>query len=610
MKIKISFLVIVVSLVFMDLTWAQKQESLTTPSQQNKISLDIKGMDIVDVLKMLTQRSGLNVVVGKNVTGRVTLFLKDVEISDAFEIMLLANDLAYEEKDGIINVMTQRDYESLYGERYQDKKQVKTIRLKYAKAIDLSRALTQIKTNMGKIVTDEGSNTLVLIDAPEKIKEMESFIKDTDLPLETTVFGLNYAQADKLSPKLQEVITKGVGSIRIDERTNKIAVTDYPAKLTELATIISAFDEKTPQVLIDAQIIEIKPSDKFEMGIDWDFWLKKNFKLTQALPIGTTNRLLLSTASAAPTVKDEYKAIFDLLRTIGDTKILSSPRIMVLNNQEAKILVGTKDAYITSTTSQGGTGTTVTSQSVNFVDVGIKLFVTPTINRDGFVTIKIKPEISSATRTDITSEGKVTQIPIVSTSETETSVMVKDGVTIIIGGLKKDEKQKTVKQVPLLGSIPLLGHLFKSTSEEVKKTELVILLTPHIMGGETSFTEFSEVKPKDGAIAKMEKGEIISEKIFGYSKDTAQEYFKLIADKIKSSILSGKQKGREKGTVALFFALDANGKLKDEPQIISSDNGALNKSAIESVKGSSPFPSFPKELKKEEESFRITLEYR
>jgi general secretion pathway protein D len=369
--------------------------------------------------------------------------------------------------------MTQRDYELLYGDRFQDKKRAKIIKLRFAKAADLSRALNQIKTNVGRIVVDENSNTLSLIDAPEKIKEMEDFINKADLPLLTRVFQLNYAPADKLSAKLQESVTKGIGSIKIDERTNKIVVTDYPQQIEEISRIIEAFDEKTPQVLIDAQIVEVSPKDEFSMGVDWDYWLKKNVRLISALPApaltsaSTIPNILAfgiaakDPAGAAVGATDQYKSVLDLLRIIGETKILSSPRIMALNNQEAKILVGTKEAYITSTTSQAGSGSTVTSQTVNFVDVGIKLFVTPTINRDDFVTIKIRPEISSATRTNITSEGQVTQIPIVTTSEAETTIMVKNGTTIMIAGLKKDKREKEVRKVPVT-RWPKLSWLYLS----------------------------------------------------------------------------------------------------------------------------------------------------
>jgi len=142
------------------------------PVDPNRISLDLKGVDIIDVLKMLSSRSGLNIVAGRNVRGRVTLFLKDVDVWDAFEIILAANNLAYEKRADIINVMTERDYEQLYGEKYYNKKDLRVFRLEYAKAVDVSKALNQAKSKIGKIITDEPSNTLIVIDSPKSIAEM------------------------------------------------------------------------------------------------------------------------------------------------------------------------------------------------------------------------------------------------------------------------------------------------------------------------------------------------------------------------------------------------------------------------------------------------------
>ena len=578
---------------------------------QNRISLEIKGMEITDVLKMLATRAGYNIVIGKNVTGRVTLFLKDVDVRDAFEICLASNDLAYEKKGAIISIMTQRDYELLYGERFQDKKQTRIVQLKYSKPLELSKVLTQLKTNIGKIIVNESTNTLVLIDTPEKVAEMADFIQKVDLPVETKTFELKYASAEKLSAKLKDFVTKETGSMSVDERTNKISVTDYPHKLEALGRIIAEFDEKTPQVLIDSQVVEIKPSDKFEMGVDWDYWIRKNFRSTASLPLGTNdNRLFIGTTSKTPEEKGQYKAVLDLLRTIGDTKILSSPRIMALNNQEAKILVGTKDAFITSATSQSG-DTSVTSQSVNFVDVGIKLYVTPTINKDGFVIMKIKPEISSAERTDIISEGKVTQIPIVTTSETETTVMVKDGVTIIIGGLKKDERTKNVRKIPLLGDVPLAGFFFRSTSDEMKSTELVILLTPHIISGEDALTDFDQLKPSDGLVLDMYKGKIVGEKNVRQDKEKAEtsaEYYKLVNDKVKALALFAHPEG-VKGSVSMQFCLTKEGVLVGEPVIVSSTNKELILSSVSALKNACPFPAFPRVLNKDSEVFFLTLAY-
>lgn len=465
---------------------APERAQISVVTDGEMVSLDIKGMDIIDVLKMLAQRSRLSVVIGKNVSGRVTLFLKDVRARDAFDLIVLSHDLAYEEKGGIVNVMTQKDFELLYGERFQDARQAKTVTLKYAKAADVSKSLAQIKSNVGRVVADETTGIIVLIDSPAKVKEMEDFIARADQPVETRVFALNYAAAKEMSARLQGRLTQGIGSVNIDERTNKIAVTDYASRMEELARLVAEFDERTQQVLIDAQIVEVRPSDKLEIGLNWDYWIEKNFRISGSIPVGTSERILLGTlGKEEPAEKGDYTAVLDLLRTVADTKILSSPRIMALNNQEAKILVGTKEAYITSSVSQSG-DSAVTAQTVNFVDTGIKLYVTPQINREGFVSMRIRPEISSAERQTLLSDGKETQIPIVTTSEAETTIMVKDGVTVVIGGLRKDEKVRVEKRVPFLGDIPLLGVFFRSLSNEVSKTDLVILLTPRIITGEVS----------------------------------------------------------------------------------------------------------------------------
>jgi TonB family protein len=287
---------------------------------------------------------------------------------------------------------------------------------------------------------------------------------------------------------------------------------------------------------------------------------------------------------------------------------------MTLNNQEARIMVGVKDAYITSTTSQGSSGQTVTSQSVNFVETGLKLNVTPTVSRDGFISMKIKPEISSATTTDIKSEGQITQIPIVTTSEAETTVMVKDGITIVIGGLKKDKRVKTVKKIPLFGDIPGLGFFFRSTSDEVTKTELVILLTPHIIGGDISYTDFSELKPKEGVVVSMEAGRIVTENISSETKAQTDQllfsgYYQAIVDKVRQlSLLS--YNGKEKGKVDAVFTISFDGSLSDEPQVSSSSNSDLNQAVIEAIKSAAPFAPFPKGLNKKEETFHIALEYK
>jgi type II secretory pathway component GspD/PulD (secretin) len=184
--------------------------------------------------------------------------------------------------------------------------------------------------------------------------------------------------------------------------------------------------------------------------------------------------------------QDSYTATLQILQTLTKINLLSSPRITTLDNEEAKILVGASVPYKTVDTREEN-GAIRTFEKVTIVDVGVKLFVTPSINEDGFVTLRIRPEVSTVTGY---SEG----IPIVEKSETETSVMVRDGVTIVIGGLIKDEHRKIRNSIPLLGSIPILGIPFRSTHDSVAKTELVIFLTPHIITGDTNTEELIKLK--------------------------------------------------------------------------------------------------------------------
>ncbi|MFC1646496.1 secretin N-terminal domain-containing protein, partial [Candidatus Omnitrophota bacterium] len=301
------------------------QDLARSPESSNtskKISLDIKGMDIIDVLKLLAKQGNLNIVTGKNVTGKVSMFLKDVYVWDAFEIIIAANGLAYKKKGDIINVISARDYELAHGEKYGDNRILSTKKLKYAKSKDMSAALNQIKSTLGKVVVDASSNTLILLDVPERILEMERVIEETDISyeLKTKVFELSYAKTEKLKEQLEEVLTENVGIIKTDERTSKIIVIDYPTKIAQIEQMIEAFDEKTRQVLIEAKIIQVILSDEYKMGIDWKFIASKQLNVTAF----NINRVLNTSGaqvvggSEVPTSTEDFRVVMDMLKTFGD----------------------------------------------------------------------------------------------------------------------------------------------------------------------------------------------------------------------------------------------------------------------------------------------------
>ena len=445
--------------------------------------LNLKNMEMADVLKLISEKSNLNIIAGRDITGKVSIYLRDVKVKDALRIILDSNGLAYRVEDGIVHVMPAAEYETRYGVKFGGEIQTFIRRLDHANVADAATLLNQMKSPSGKIISDNKSRTLVVMDTPQKLKIISDLLERIDVPVQTRMFDLNYARAQEVAEKIAEILTPDVGEMKYDERSNRLVVTDTGIQLQKVGRIIRAFDIKEKQVLIEAKIIQVVLTDQYKFGIDWEgivqdyhnLDLKSHFDILSSTSKGGS--LSIGTVDA-----DQYTLLIEALRTVGVSNILSSPSITTVNNQEAKILVGSTEPYVTTTTTTTASGPTTTAESVNFIEVGVKLFVTPTIHNDGFITLKIRPEVSSVTSTITTSNNNT--VPVVDTSEAETTVMVKDGVTIIIGGLIKEEQIDSINKVPLLGDIPLVGHVFRNTDNYNRKTETVIFLTPKIITGD------------------------------------------------------------------------------------------------------------------------------
>jgi TonB family protein len=612
-----------------------------------KVSLDLKGMDVIEVIKMLAAKGNLNIVLGGDVKGRVTIFLKSVDLMDAFEIILISNNLAYDRRGEIIYVMNQRDYERMYGEKYGEKKDVMIFRLKYAKAVEVSKTLSQMKSKVGKIIVDEGSNTIVAIDNPMALVQMSDAMGSIDIPTVTKIFELKYSKVADMKDKISESLTKGIGTIQIDERTNKIIVMDLEKKIGDIERIVMAFDEKPQQVLIEAKIIQITLDDRFKLGVEWDTVIRqiqKELSLKSAFQLAAPHlfgppgaEMILGSMGSG-----DVNVMVQVLKTIGDTNLLSSPRVTAINNQEAKILIGTSQPYATNTVVQT-TGAATTGTNISFIDVGVKLYVTPTITKDGFITMKIRPEVSSSTANYSYGPVPQTTVPIVQTTQAETSVSVKDGTTIIIGGLIKDERSDTVNKIPLLGDIPIIKTAFSNTDKRVQKQELVIFLTPHIITGDSDYLE----QPKSPTIGEnkftvseqstferrtpvpMKPGMFKEPRRDQSAKDyfdekarmadtentnlaaTASEYYYNVKNKIIGRIVVPKDAKYSgvRGKVKLSFFLTPAGKVARGPDIMESSNHALDDLVVNAVKRASPFPVFPEGMGKAEKRFVMDVAF-
>jgi len=264
-------------------------------------------------------------------------------------------------------------------------------------------------------------------------------------------------------------------------------------------------DKPTQEVLVEARVLQVVFKPQEDYGIDWqldfrdsEYDILRRMSVSNILmnedSLSSGDNLFSKYARYAIGNFDvnKFELAIRALKSVSNTKILSNPKLLVTNNEEAKIHVGDTVPYIISTTS--GTGdNAITSEDVRFVDVGLKLNVRPTINSEGYVTMVLKPEISTVVGS-IESQGG--GIPQVNKTLVETTVMVKDGMTIVLGGLKKENKVYSRTGVPVLMDIPVVKRLFSTESNSIEATEIVIFITPHIVSGDKPHEDYKgHIKP-------------------------------------------------------------------------------------------------------------------
>ena len=266
------------------------------------------------------------------------------------------------------------------------------------------------------------------------------------------------------------------GNVKIvaDEETNALLITTFVRNFPAVEKLVEQLDVLLPQVLIEAQIIEVTLDDDSAFGVEWMWEQDTDLNDKTYQQEGTTDFGLADEIFGL-----KYGILSSKLDTMlhaltKDTKvnILSTPRVMTKNNQEAVINVGQAVPFLVST-QETATGGILTS--TDFRDVGVILTVTPRINRSGTVSLDVNQQINSLV------EFTLFDAPIISTREASAFVTIKDKQTMVIGGMIKDDKTETVHKIPVLGDVPLLGKLFQRTDTRVEKTELMVFITPHVV---------------------------------------------------------------------------------------------------------------------------------
>ncbi len=454
------------------------------PGAPARISMDFKEADINNLLRIIAEVSGLNVVAGSDVTGKVTVRLINVEWPQALDLILKINNLAYEQDGNVIRVASQA---ALQRER----------------------------------------------DARDRSREAEARRRETERraavqlePLQFRIIPINYARAREVFTGLQNLTTKERpgASMVVDERTNSLIINDLPGTISRIESLLKTIDRPTPQVMIEARIVEASKSFAQSLGVQWGGGIGTQTNATKfpntgaifgtsavsgAIGVPTTfsSRIVTTpegpgsttflgpaagpvpvfinfpasvTGLAAPalgltlgSVRNAAVLGFQISAAETESKVrtLSAPKVMTLDNIEAEVRQGTQVPYTTIDSS----GRTV----VAFQDAFIRLKVTPRITNDRRVSMKVEAERTfPGARIDFAGGFA---FPLNQRKAT-TNVLVNNGATLVIGGLLQTDENYSESRLPFLANLPLLGNLFKSKNiGPDSRVELLIFLTPTIV---------------------------------------------------------------------------------------------------------------------------------
>jgi len=334
-------------------------------------------------------------------------------------------------------------------------------------------------------------------DATDVAKVLDGVVKGV-----TATGAMGVASQPAGAAPQQSPFEGGKVTITPDKATNSLVIMASPTDYQNLLQVIQKLDKRRRQVFVEALIAEITPSKVKDLGLEWGMLGaasdgKYASVVGQYDPQGAITAILTtlatSGASSLVTIPNtgtpaNFAAVLKALQSTGAVNVLSTPTILTSDNKEAEIFVGQNVPLITAT-NLSSTG--LSQQSVERKDIGIDLKITPQISEGEYVKLDIYQEISAVIANNVSAKDLIT-----TKRSAKTSVVVKDKETVVIGGLIQDQENETVSKIPLLGDIPGLGWLFKSVHKDRTKTNLLIVLTPHIVRGTEDMTEVTNTQKK------------------------------------------------------------------------------------------------------------------
>jgi MSHA biogenesis protein MshL len=497
-----------------ELVIPQMEEAKKIPDKL--FSIYARDSSIQDVLLAFSKESDLNMVIDPDLNGKVTIDLKRVTLKEALDTILSPMGWTYRIDGKFIKVLRPQMETRIFALNYiatrrSGKREV------YASTSTgggfQTSTLAGQQTTLSPGGTRTGYTDLITLDEMDLWKEIQK-------GLEGLIFG---AAQEKEIPSEKEKTTwtrvdeKGKKLI-VNKSTGIIMVTDYPVHLNKVASYLETVEGSSQrQVSIQAKIMEVTLSDDHKEGINWQVieglpramnwaWGLSDKTKTKGFPGSSTGFVsgASSTGGTSASTIDlpgvfkiaPYGGLFqlgaagaevalsDIMQAIalqGDVKVLSSPTISTLNNQKAIIRVGNQDVFFITGVVANQTNVITTIEPMT-IDIGILLDVTPQIAEDGTIIMNIHPSITDKTGEKTTPDGKST-FPLISVRETDTTVRVRDGQTIIIAGLMQEKTLENYTGFPVLDSLPLVGGLFRYKTGTKIKSELVIMITPTLQVG-------------------------------------------------------------------------------------------------------------------------------
>lgn len=449
-----------------------------------RVEMHVRNLDLASVLQMLSMQARRNIVTSKKVTGTVTANLYNVTFAEALTAILAGNGADWRERGNFIYVYTRDELAAI--EAAEAPPVTRIFRLHYVRAEEVKEMIDSAIRGTPQAGTGAA--------APD--------LPGGATPSVASLAGQNISVAASKKPEIGLAPSKETAGGDSLAQEDYVIVTAPPAALEIIEDLIAEIDVRPKQVLIEATILRALLNEDNALGIDFSMVHGVDFRSLAAVSnAGTDLNLgvvagaqIDSTTLAANTdfrsqvpnggftfgfIKNDIGLFVRALEQVTDTTVLANPKVLALNKQRGEVIIGRRDGYLTTTVTQ-----TAAVQNVEFLETGTRLLFRPFIADDGYIRLEVHPE-------DSTGGVTAANLPFEQTTEVTTNILVRDGHTVLIGGLFRELTTAAKGQIPAVGNIPIAGALFRNSHDTTQREEIIILLTVHIIKDDRALQEAS-----------------------------------------------------------------------------------------------------------------------